>query len=149
MLFRSEKWSYHIIDIRTDGWFYKDETGKESSVDKNDFSIFFEGEKIFFDAALIILHGTPGEDGKLQGYFDCIGLPYTSCDATTSAITFNKRYTVGVAAFSGIAVAKSVHLFRDTEWDANVVAAQLSFPVFVKPNNGGSSIGMSKVLKSD
>jgi len=97
------RWEPFWIDICKDGWFYVDEEGKKSSVDKNDFSISVEGHKINFDAALIALHGTPGEDGKLQGYLDDIGIPYTSCDATTSAITFNKRYTVAVAAFSGIA----------------------------------------------
>jgi len=94
---------------------------------------------------LLCIHGTPGEDGKLQGYFDMLHLPYTSCDAATSALTFNKRFTVAVAAFGGIAVAKSVHLFKSNQLNASAIAAQLNFPVFVKPNNGGSSIGMSKV----
>jgi D-alanine-D-alanine ligase and related ATP-grasp enzymes len=94
---------------------------------------------------LIGIHGTPGEDGKLQGYFDLVGLPYTSCDAATSALTFNKRYTVAVAAFGGINVAKSVHLFKDRPVKPEEILSQLSLPVFVKPNNGGSSIGMSKV----
>ena len=140
-----QKWDYHVIDIRTDGWFYKDETGKECSVDKNDFSIFFEGDKICFDAALIILHGTPGEDGKLQGYFDCIGLPYTSCDATTSAITFNKRYTVALASAAGIPVARSIQLFKEDAFSVETILSQLTLPLFVKPNNGGSSLGISKV----
>jgi D-alanine-D-alanine ligase len=91
------------------------------------------------------IHGTPGEDGKLQGYFDCIGLPYTTCDATTSALTFNKRFTVAVAAFAGINVARSMHIFRNDNIDEETIIHHLKFPVFVKPNNGGSSIGMSKV----
>lgn len=103
------------------------------------------GEKILFDAVLIGLHGTPGEDGKLQGYFDCLKLRYTSCDAATSALTFNKRFTVAVASFAGLHVAKSMHLFRGDGITAQQVAGQLALPVFVKPNNGGSSIGMSKV----
>jgi D-alanine-D-alanine ligase len=101
--------------------------------------------KINFDAVLIGIHGTPGEDGKLQGYFDLVNLPYTSCDAATSALTFNKRYTVAVAAFSGINVAKSVALIKGKFGSSAAVISELSFPVFVKPNNGGSSIGMSKV----
>jgi D-alanine-D-alanine ligase len=133
------------IDIAKEGWFYQDYSGKRYPVNKEDFTVVFENKVLHFDAAFIALHGTPGEDGRLQGYFDLIGLPYTSCNAATSAITFNKRYTVGVAAFSGIAVAPSVHLFRNEKWSSDVVAAQLQFPVFVKPNNGGSSIGMSKV----
>ena len=94
---------------------------------------------------LIALHGTPGEDGKLQGYFDCLGIPYTSCDAATSALTFNKRYTVAVAAFAGVQVAKSIHLFKDLLVTPADILKELKLPVFVKPNNGGSSIGMSKV----
>src|ERR1700759_3868011 len=70
------------------------------------------GKKINFDAVLIGIHGTPGEDGKLQGYFDLMGLPYTSCDSAVSALTFNKRYTVAVAAFNGIHVARSILLIK-------------------------------------
>lgn len=137
----------YMIDITTEGWFYTDDSGNKQSVDKNDFSISVSGNKMKFDAAFIALHGTPGEDGKLQGYFDVIGLPYTSCNAATSAITFNKRYTVAVAAFAGIKVANSVHLFKHIPVDASTI--NLKFPVFVKPNNGGSSIGMSKVNRQD
>ena len=107
-----EKWNCFIIDIHILGWFYVNQNGEKTLVDKNDFSIFENGEKINFDAVLIALHGTPGEDGKLQGYFDCLHIPYTSCDAASSALTFNKRYTVAVAAFAGISVAKSLHLFK-------------------------------------
>ncbi|MCY7292824.1 MAG: D-alanine--D-alanine ligase [Ferruginibacter sp.] len=139
------KWDCYLIDIHTDGWFYVTDTGEKINVDKNDFSIFVNGNHIKFDAVLVGLHGTPGEDGKLQGYFDCLNIPYTSCDAATSALTFNKRYTVAVAAFAGIHVAKSVHLFAGDATTADDILKQLSLPVFVKPNNGGSSIGMSKV----
>lgn len=139
------KWNIFWIDIRTDGWFYKADDGTEYPIDKNDFSVTVAGSKISFDAVLVGMHGTPGEDGKLQGYFDCLHIPYTSCDAATSALTFNKRYTVAVAAFAGIKVAKSLHLFKGDGTTGAQVAAQLRLPVFVKPNNGGSSIGMSKV----
>jgi D-alanine-D-alanine ligase len=139
-----EKYNVYRIDITPDSWFYLHE-GEKVEVDKNDFSISPGGKKITFDAVLIGIHGTPGEDGKLQGYFDILGLPYTSCDATTSALTFNKRYTVSVAAFSGIHVARSLHLFRQNKYRAEDITAALTLPVFVKPNNGGSSIGMSKV----
>lgn len=135
----------YMIDIRPEGWFYELSDGTQQTVDKNDFSITVDGQKINFDGVFIAMHGTPGEDGKLQGYFDMLKLPYTSCNAVTSAITFNKRYTVAVAAFSGIRVSSSVHLFRHTGYDANELLAQLKLPVFVKPNAGGSSIGMSKV----
>ena len=140
----TEKFNIYKIDIRPEGWVYESENGKVQ-VDKDDFSISLPGKKIWFDAVFIGIHGTPGEDGKLQGYFDLHQLPYTSCDAATSALTFNKRYTVAVAAFGGVPTAKSVHLFSDARMSPDEIAAQLKFPVFVKPNNGGSSIGMSKV----
>src|SRR4030095_10583626 len=114
-----EKFNVYKIDVRPEGWFYDAGEGKKIEINKNDFSLELHGQKIKFDAVFVCIHGTPGEDGKLQGYFDTLNIPYTSCDAATSALTFNKRFTVAVAAFSGIAV--------------------------VKPNNGGSSIGMSKV----
>ncbi|MBZ5857251.1 D-alanine--D-alanine ligase [Flavihumibacter profundi] len=145
----TSKFEVYKIDIRKDGWLYTHADGGLYMIDKNDFSLLINGNKIYFDAVLVGIHGTPGEDGKLQGYFDMLGIPYTSCDAATSALTFNKRYTVAVAAFAGIHVAKSLHLFKDRPVDAAVIAAQLHFPVFVKPNNGGSSIGMSKVKSGD
>lgn len=138
------KFDFYKIDITPEGWFYIVENEK-TEVDKNDFSIIAKGEKVHFDAALIGIHGTPGEDGKLQGYFDIVNLPYTSCDCAISALTFNKRYTVAVASFAGIHVAKSVLLFKGKFQNPDQVVKNLKFPVFVKPNNGGSSIGMSKV----
>jgi D-alanine-D-alanine ligase len=140
-----EKWICYTIDINPAGWFYDSEDGKKNVVDKNDFSIIVDSKKINFDAVLIGLHGTPGEDGKLQGYFDCLNIPYTSCNAATSALTFNKRYTVAVAAFGGLKVARSMHLFKYSPVAVKDILAALKLPVFVKPNNGGSSIGMSKV----
>jgi len=141
------KFNVYKIDINPSGWFYEDNSGKKSEIDKNDFSLTIGDKKITFDAVFIGMHGTPGEDGKLQGYFDTLKIPYTSCDAGTSAITFNKRYTVAVASFSGIDVARSVLLIKDNFGSPEEVIQSLRFPVFVKPNNGGSSIGMSKVNK--
>jgi D-alanine-D-alanine ligase len=142
------KFDVYKIDINPRGWFYEDGSGNKTEVDKNDFSIQYDGKKISFDAVFIGMHGTPGEDGKLQGYFDIMGLPYTSCNAATSALTFNKRYTTAVAAMSGIHVAKSVLFIKGQFTNADEVISNLQFPVFVKPNNGGSSIGMSKVNKA-
>ncbi len=139
------KFDVYLIDITPEAWTYEDAGGEKISIDKNDFSLVLDGNKINFDAVLMCIHGTPGEDGKLQGYFDCIGLPYTTCDAATSALTFNKRYTVAVAGFAGINVARSLHIFRNDIINEEDIFKQLQFPVFVKPNNGGSSIGMSKV----
>ena len=143
------KFEVYQIDIHPTGWWYENAVGEDVAVDKADFSIEEGGEKIKFDVALMCIHGTPGEDGKLQGYFDMIGLPYTSCDTATSALTFNKRYTVAVAGFGGIGVAKSLHLFKEQALSPEQILSNLSLPVFVKPNNGGSSIGVSKVNYAD
>lgn len=140
-----DKFTVYRIDINATGWWYEPVNGERSKVNRDDFSVIENGNRVNFDAVLLCIHGTPGEDGKLQGYFDMLQLPYTSCDAATSALTFNKRYTVAVAAFSGIHVAKSLHLFKHTPVTPEEVLKQLRLPVFVKPNNGGSSIGMSKV----
>ena len=141
----AEKWNCYLIDIHPSGWFYLTDQGEKITVDKNDFSLIVDNKKIIFDAVLVSLHGTPGEDGKLQGYFDCLHIPYTSCDAATSALTFNKRYTVAVASFAGMHVAKSLHIIKGDQSKISDITDQLTLPVFVKPNNGGSSIGMSKV----
>jgi len=132
------------IDINPQGWYYELE-GKKFEIDKNDFSLNIDNQKIKFDVVFVGMHGTPGEDGKLQGYFDIIGIPYTSCNASSSALTFNKRYTVAVAAMAGIHVAKSLHLFKHTKYEIDFILSALQLPLFIKPNNGGSSIGMSKV----
>lgn len=143
------KFEVYRIDITPTSWHHETKTGEVIEVDRADFSLTISQKKILFDAVFIGIHGTPGEDGRLQGYFDLLGLPYTSCDAATSALTFNKRYTVAVAAFSGIAVAKSLHIFKHSPVSASYILSHISLPVFVKPNNGGSSIGMSKVNQSE
>jgi len=140
-----DRFNVYKVDISPKGWFYEAGDGSKAEIDKNDFSLQVDGQKIKFDAVFIGMHGTPGEDGKLQGYFDTLKIPYTSCDAATSALTFNKRFTVAVAAFSGIPVAKSEVLIKNNFQNPEEIADKLKFPVFVKPNNGGSSIGMSKV----
>jgi len=140
-----ELFDVYRIDITPEKWFHVSGDGKEVIVDKNDFSLTVNGTKIRFDAVLIGIHGTPGEDGKLQGYFDLMNLPYTSCDASTSAITFNKRYTCAIAGTSGFHVAKSILLYKNN-YSGDISSLQkLQLPIFVKPNNGGSSIGISKV----
>jgi len=140
-----EKFEVYTIDVSPEGWHYEDEKGMKTAVNREDFTLSLNGSLVRFDAVYIGMHGTPGEDGKLQGYFDLLKIPYTSCDAATSALTFNKRYTVAVAAMSGIHVARSVHLFKHWDYSVDGILAQVQLPVFVKPNNGGSSIGMSKV----
>ena len=141
----SDKYKVYIILINRDNWVH--ETGKGSiPVDKNDFSITLNGEKITFDFAFITVHGTPGEDGKLQGYLDLIGIPYNTCDATTSAITMNKAYTKAIVhGIHGLNTARSIQLHQKDRHDTATIASSLKFPLFIKPNNGGSSVGMSKV----
>lgn len=140
------KYEIYKIDISKKGWFYTNENNETKTIERSDFSFENYGEKVLFDLALMCIHGSPGEDGKLLGYFDMIGLPYTSCNAAVSALTFNKRHTVAVVGLAGIEVAKSILLYQSEAINIEAIK-ELQFPVFVKPNNGGSSIGMSKVLE--
>lgn len=138
---------YKII-FTPEEWYYLAENGEKSIIDKNDFSIVTASRKITFDIVFIIIHGSPGEDGKLQGYFDLLNIPYTTCDATTSALTMNKGYTKAVVSgISNLNVAASLQLFSNNSTIEHEIQSQLKLPLFIKPNNGGSSIGMSKVNK--
>jgi len=139
------KFAVYTIFITRDRWFYQ--AGNEQVlVDRHDFSLTLNGKKTEFDFAFITVHGTPGEDGKLQGYFDMLGIPYNTCDATTSAITMNKAYTKAIVhGIHGLNTARSVQLHKSDLHDVPAIAANLKFPLFIKPNNGGSSVGMSKV----
>ncbi|RZF59397.1 D-alanine--D-alanine ligase family protein [Sphingobacterium corticibacterium] len=145
-----EKYEVYPITITLDTWFYVTEAGIKISVNRENFSLDIDGHIVTFDVAFIILHGSPGEDGRLQGYFDMIGLPYTSCDALTSALTMNKGYTKAIVRdIQDLYVANSVLLFATHRSDApHIVQQNLTLPLFVKPNAGGSSIGMSKVKAS-
>lgn len=145
-----DRFDVYKVIISAQSWFHEDERGVKHEVNKNDFSIEIQGKVIRFDGIFIGLHGSPGEDGKLQGYFDMIGIPYTTCDAPTSAITMNKGYTKAIV--NGVAdlnIAHSVQLFSNGKDTAAQILAQLDLPLFVKPNNGGSSIGMSKVKTAE
>ena len=143
----SEKYDVYLVTIDLDGWFHVTETETKIPVRRSDFSLDIAGSVITFDVCFIVLHGSPGEDGRLQGYLDMIGLPYTSCGALTSALTMNKGYTKAVIAdIVDLYIAKSVLLFDENrEEAARIVEESLHLPYFVKPNAGGSSIGMSKV----
>lgn len=136
---------YKIL-IYPGDWHFLSVSGEKIPVDLNDFSISLGDEKITFDGVFNILHGSPGEDGKLAGYFDMIGLPYTTCDQLTSAITMNKGYTKAIVDdIEELHIAKSVQLFENSSDNLEKVKSELTLPLFIKPNNGGSSIGMSKV----
>ena len=139
-----DKFNPFLIVIRGKNWNCLIE-GKKIPVDKNDFSLTIGRKKIRFKIVFNAIHGTPGENGKLQGYFDMLGIPYTSCDVTTSALTFNKSFCKDVVASYGVKTAKSLHLFKNADNAVKRILDELSLPVFVKPNNGGSSVGMSKV----
>ena len=115
----------------------------EYSIDKNDFTFHTEQEKIEFKSVFNIIHGTPGEDGKLAGYFDLLGISYNSSDVLTSALTFNKNWCNRFLSTYGIAVPKSVVFYKGE--DNSKLYSEISYPCFVKPNNGGSSIGTHKV----
>lgn len=145
-----DQYEVYKIIISKEKWYYENPNGEQFAVDKNDFSIVVNSSKITFDGVFNILHGSPGEDGKLAGYFDMVGLPYTTCDAATSAITMNKGYTKAIVQdIEGLKVAKSLHLLRNQAENSERVLKELQLPLFIKPNNGGSSIGMSKVKSPD
>jgi D-alanine-D-alanine ligase len=136
---------YKII-ISPGDWYHETDFGQKIPVNLNDFSIEVQGQKICFDGVFNILHGSPGEDGKLAGYFDMIGIPYTTCDALTSAITMNKGYTKAIIQdIPELFVAKSIQLFNNASDNLQKIKNNLTLPLFIKPNNGGSSIGMTKV----
>ncbi|MGK6351024.1 D-alanine--D-alanine ligase [Parapedobacter sp. DT-150] len=145
------KYEVYPITITTTSWFYVADNGVKYTIDRDDFTLPLDGQVIRFDLAFIMVHGSPGEDGRLQGYFDLVGLPYTSCDALTSALTMNKAYTKAVlAGIPELHLAKSVQLFESQRAEAAaIVLRELSLPYFVKPNAGGSSIGMTKVKAAD
>ncbi|NTW34186.1 MAG: D-alanine--D-alanine ligase [Bacteroidetes bacterium] len=143
------KYNVYTIFIKGSKWTYLSDDNTEINVDKNDFSISENGGKIKFDAVFIAIHGTPGEDGKLQGYFDIMGIPYTFSGVVSSSLTFNKNYCQLLAKEYGAKTAKSVLIKKGGKFLVHDIIDITGLPCFVKPNNGGSSIGMSKVKKPE
>jgi D-alanine-D-alanine ligase len=137
-------YSPYLVEIRGADWLCRT-SGREYPVDKNDFSVEVNGTRVRFDVVFNAIHGTPGENGKLQGYFDMLGIPYTSSGVLTSSLTFNKAFCKSFVANAGILTPPSVLLDRKTGTEAGRITETVGFPCFVKPNNGGSSVGMSKV----
>ena len=133
------------IVIRKDKWICLDDSEKEFDIFKDDFSVQFENKRVNFDVAFIVVHGSPGEDGLLQSYFDVIGIPYTGCDSHTSAITFNKRDCISFLKKYNIPSAKSIHLNIDDDIDEEKIIKNIGIPCFVKANKSGSSFGVYKV----
>lgn len=137
VIIRQQDWQVHIGN-------------RKYALDKNDFSFTLNRKKITFDCAYIIVHGTPGEDGKLQGYFDMLGIPYTSPNVLVSALTMNKYLSKQLCKAQDIHVAKSV-LIHSHEDLINIdkIAVKLGLPCFVKPNNGGSSVATTKAYTKE
>ena len=141
-----DKYDVFKIVILKEGWYYVDGSLVNHPIDRNDFSLKIGDRTIRFDAAFIMVHGSPGEDGKLQGYFDMLDIPYTGCDALTSALTMNKGYSKAIVnGIPDLNIARSIQLFENSEANLGLLLNELKLPLFIKPNNGGSSIGMSKV----
>lgn len=138
------KYDITVVDLHHRDWHYTAPDGRRWQVDKNDFSITVDGVHKVFDYALIIIHGTPGEDGKLQGYLDMMGVPYSSCSMTSSVITFDKITTKRTLA-GRVNLAREIFLRRGEAFDAAKIVADLGMPLFVKPNASGSSFGVTKV----
>ena len=143
----AEKYDVTLIDLHGRSWSYTAPDGARYEVDKNDFSLTIEGEKRVFDYALILIHGTPGENGMLQGYLEMMQIPFSSCSMTSSVITFDKFTTKRVLAGTGINLAREYFLRRGDAWSGEEMVAELGLPLFVKPNASGSSFGVTKVKR--
>lgn len=139
---------YKVIILKND-WYFLDDRGQKLPVNKADFSVSLDsGFEVKFDVCFNIIHGRPGENGELQAYWDTIGQKYTGCGFYQSALTFNKKDTLAVLSKYGIPSAKSIYIRKGDEVNAETVVAELGLPLFVKPNQSGSSLGISKVKTS-
>ena len=144
-----EKYDVKVVDLHYRNWTYTAPDGKSYEVDKNDFSIEVDGVKRPFDYALVIIHGTPGENGMLQGYLEMMGIPHSSCSTTSSVITFDKISTKRAVRDCGVNLAREVFLRRGDSVDVDAIVEELGLPMFVKPNASGSSFGVSKVSRRE
>ena len=144
-----ERYEVYIVLITKDEWVVQQDEKTKIPIDKNDFSFVQAGRKIHFDFAYITIHGTPGENGLLQGYFDMMKIPYSSCGVLASALTFNKYFCNQFLNNFGVKTAESVFLRKGNAWDSDMVLSKLGLPVFVKPNDSGSSCGVTKVISKD
>lgn len=140
----NDRYDVRIVSLRGQQWEVVDGS-RRHPIDKNDFSYQVDGKRHTFDYAYITIHGTPGENGLLQGYFDLIRMPYSSCSALVSALTFDKYVCKQYLRGFGINVAPCILLRNGQTVDASRVQAELGFPCFVKSTTGGSSFGVSKV----
>lgn len=139
------KYNLFRIHILPEKWVYVDENDNEFPINKHDFSIILDGNKITFDVVFNAIHGTPGEDGLLQAYFQLLGIPQSSCDYYQAALTFNKRDLLSVLKPYGIKTATSFYLNLGDTINSEEIINKVGLPCFVKPNKSGSSFGISKV----
>ncbi len=140
--------SYRII-ISTEKWIYLDDNNEEFPIDKADFSIALADGKISFDCVFNAIHGTPGEDGLLQAYFELLNIPQTACNHYQAALTFNKRDLLSTLKPYGVQCATSYHLNLGETIDEAAILDKVGLPCFVKANRAGSSYGISKVHKRE
>lgn len=143
-----ELYDVYKVIILKDEWYLLDEKDKKKFINKADFSVNLgDGDIVNFDVCFNTIHGTPGENGMMQAYWGAIGQKYTGCDFYQSALTFNKKDTLAVLSKYGIPSAKSIYLRNGEEISDDEIIEKLGLPVFVKPNQSGSSLGISKVKK--
>lgn len=141
-----KRYEVYRIVVRKDEWYFLNENEEKLPINKGDFSVTLpDGNLLKFDVCFNIIHGTPGENGILQAYWDAIGQKYTGCDFYQSALTFNKKDTLAVLSKYGIPSAKSIYLRKGDRINENEIIEDLGLPLFVKPNQSGSSLGISKV----
>jgi D-alanine-D-alanine ligase len=145
----SSRYIVYIIMIRGTNWYWEDQKGRYHNIDKNDFSLVADEYRIRFDAVFIAIHGTPGENGFLQGYFDMMGVPYTSCGAFCAALTFNKHACKLFLKEYKIPMADAIIIRKGDKIDQGKIIKRTGLPCFVKPNDSGSSFGVTKVKKKE
>jgi D-alanine-D-alanine ligase len=145
----SSKYITYVITIRGTNWYWEDPRGRYHNIDKNDFTLVTDDNRIRFNAVFIAIHGTPGENGLLQGYFDMMGIPYSSCGVFCSALTLNKQACKLFLKDTEIPMARSVLVRAGENIDPEVIISQTGLPCFVKPNDSGSSFGVTKVKKME
>ena len=143
-----EKYNCYLVIIRNGTW-EAEVSGLKYPIDKNDFSFVCNNEKITFDCAYVTIHGTPGEDGLLQGYFDMLAIPYSNCRVLASALTFNKFICNRYLKTYGMNVAESLLLRSGQTVSNETIIEKIGLPCFIKSNVGGSSFGASKVKRED
>jgi len=143
----SSRYITYLIMIRETNWYWEDQKGRFHNIDKNDFTLITDEFRIRFDGVFIAIHGTPGENGLLQGYFDMMRIPYTSCNAFCSALTFNKQATKMFLKEYGIQMAEAILIRKGETTDPGSIMRKTGLPCFVKPNDSGSSFGVTKVKK--